>query len=110
MNGTTTTKPAAEVTGTNDGRDVALVAACSSPAREINLAAVAALGAGLDPVSAAMRQREVIVDRLLAELAAGSAVAIVCRDCGARFEGRAYQLTPCPRCGEVDVVEAGRVA
>lgn len=64
------TRPAAEVRGIGDGRDVVtVVEPQGSPAREVELAARAALGAGLDPIRAAMRRREVILDRLLARLA-----------------------------------------
>lgn len=104
--------PAAEVVQTGDGRDVVTVAPQASPAREVELAARAALGAGLDPFGAALRQREVIVDRLLADLAtrSGAPVAVACRDCGARFGGRPFLDARCPRCGELEVIEAGRVA
>lgn len=58
--------PAAEVAGIGDGRDLATVAPQASPSREIELAAVAALGAGLEPQRAALDARLAIVDRLLA--------------------------------------------
>lgn len=105
--------PAGEVAGIGDGQDAVAVEEQASPARGVQIAALAALGAGLAPFRAALRQREVIVDRLLAELAArsGASVAVVaCRDCGARFGGRPFQAARCPRCGDLEVIEAGRVA
>lgn len=65
--GSAAPSPAAEVAGIGDGRDVVTVAPQASPAREVELAAEAALGAGLDPRRAALDAQLAIVDRLLAQ-------------------------------------------
>jgi hypothetical protein len=64
--GSSAPSPAAEVAGIGDGRDVVTVAPQASPAREVELATEAALGAGLDPRRAARDAQLAIVDRLLA--------------------------------------------
>lgn len=118
----------AEVLGIGDGRDGVSVAPQASPGREVELAAAAALGAGLDPRRAALDAQVAVLDRLLAGLgsgaclpvdpalaaaAAGAPVLVACGDCGARAEGRAFVAPArCPRCGDVDVAAhaAGRLA
>lgn len=39
-------------------------------------------------------------------LAARRLVALACLNCACRFAGPYLVVTPCPRCGEVDVIEA----
>lgn len=61
-------EPAAEVVGIGDGRDVVTAAPQASVAREIQLAAAAALGAGVSPRRAAIHAKLAVLDRLLAQM------------------------------------------